>query len=84
MKSWKRPSEFKFRGFKFRGSHRPINVNFEFGTRVAVSTRNAYPDSRWEESGYARLEQRWSASLSSLAWEATTSTKHEVRWCSHT
>ena len=36
------------------------------------------------DSGYARLEERWSTSVSSLVWEASTSTKHEIRWCSHT
>ena len=53
---------------------------------ILVLTWNAWPDSRWKESGYsyAKLEERWSASVSSLAWGATTSTKHKFCWCSHT
>ena len=61
-------------------------MNFELGTRDAKFgfDEERVADSRWKESGYARLEERWSASVSSLALEATTSTKHELRWCSHT
>ena len=33
---------------------------------------------------YVRLEEKWSASVSTLAWEASRSTKHKLRWCSHT
>ena len=52
-------------------------MNFELSTRDAVSTGNAQPDSCRKESGYARVEERWSASVSRLVWEATTSTKHD-------
>ena len=55
-------------------------MNFELSTHDAnfgFDEERAWPNSRWKESSYARLEERWSASVSSLAWEATTSTKHE-------
>ena len=41
------------------------------------------PDFCRKKSGYARLEEKWSASVSSLVWEATTSTKHRLHSCSH-
>ena len=81
----------KFRGFKFRGailyfcSHK-CNVNFELGTCDAnfgfdeERVARLSPERVW----LRRLEERWSALVSSLAWEATTSTNHELRWCSHT
>ena len=72
----------KFRGFKFCGA--TLNSVHARDANFGFDRRNAWPDSRRKESGYARLEERWSASVSSLAWEATTSTKHELRWCSHT
>ena len=57
-----------------------LTLNMGHAMRILTSMRNAYPDSRRKESGYTRLEERWSASVSCLAWEAITSTKHELRY----
>ena len=56
-----------------------LTLNLGHAMRILTSTRNAYPDSRQKESGYTRLEEGLSASVSCLAWEAIMSTKHELR-----
>ena len=74
----------KFRDFKFRGSILCLcsrNVNFELSTRDATF---GFDETLAGKSGYVRLEERWSASVLSLAWEVSMSTKHDLRWCSHT
>ena len=59
------------------------NVKFELSTRCKFWFWRG-TCSQTLDSGYTRLEERWSASVWSLVWEAATSTKHEFRWCSHT
>ena len=88
MKSWKRPPELNFVVLNFVAHDIILLLAYNAVHALnAVHARCEFwfrRDSRRKESGYARLEERWSASVSSLAWEATTSTKHELRWCSHT
>ena len=72
-------------------------MNFELGTHNTTSKRQkagpgngASFDEEYiatllrKASGYARLEERWSTSVSSLAWEATTKHKPEVATCALT
>ena len=85
VKSWKRPSELNFVGLNFvcdiilsLADNIMLTLNLGHAMRILTLTRNAYPDSRRKESGYTRLEEGWSASVSCLAWEAIMFTKHEL------
>ena len=82
MKSWKRPSELNFVVLNFVARYYAFaRVIFELSTRDATF---GFDETLAGKSGYARLEERWSASVLSLAWEVSMSTKHDLRWCLHT
>ena len=89
VKSWKRPPELNFVVLNFVSwyyafAHVMWTLNSVHAMRILALTRNARSQTLTRKSGYARLEEKWSASVSTLAWEASRSTKHELRWCSHT
>ena len=91
VKSWKRPSELNFVVLNFMARYYTFacgqcNVNFELGTRDATfgfgeeRIARLSPERVWLRE---TIGERQSTSVSSLAWEAT-STKHKLHWGSHT